>query len=202
MIEADNAVMQMAQNAAQGQRFADDRVYAQFYLHAKKDEKASLEQGRPVFKEVPYIKIMVPGDKDNIVQRPVRDQDKQRFPRQWQAFQNNEDEPMVGTPLTEWAFVNRSQVEELKYFGIRTIEDLANAPDSQIQKFMGINALKEKAKIFLEDSKLQAPLDQLKSENEALRGEIENLKLQMQEISKPKPRRTRKKVDDEIQDGE
>ena len=199
MIEADNSTMQMAQNAAQGQRFADDRVFAQFYMHPKKDETASLKEGRPIFEEVPYIKIMVPGDKDNVVQRPVREQDKMRFPRQWQAFEMNKEQPMEGTPLTEWAFVSRAQVEELKFFGIRTVEDLANAPDSASQKFMGINALKAKAKVFLEDSKMQAPLDELKAENEALRGELENLKQMMQEQPK---RRTRKKVTDEVQNSE
>jgi len=201
MIEADSSMMALAQNAAQGQRFADDRVFAQFYMHPRKDEAASLKEGRDIYEEIPYVKIIVPGDKDNIVQRPMREQDKMRFPRQWEAFERNEEAPMVGTPLSEWAFVNRSQVEELKYFGIRTVEDLANAPDSQIQKFMGINALKEKAKAFLEDSKLQAPIDKLTQENETLKAQLQDMQAQIAELSKPK-RRTRKKVSDEVQDGE
>ena len=200
MLEADNSVMQMAQNAQTGQRFADDRVYAQFFLHPKRDEAKSLEEGRDIYVEVPYVKIMVPGDKDNIVVRPVRSQDKERFPRQWAAFQNNEEEPLNGTPLTEWAFINRGQVEELKYFGIRTVEDLANAPDSQTQKFMGINALKQKAKMFLEDAKLQAPLDKLTEENALLKAQMEDMQRQIAELSKPK--RSRRKVTDEVQDSE
>ena len=198
MLEAQQDTMQMAMNAQSGQRFADDRVYAQFFLHPKKDEAASLEEGRDIFIEIPYVKIMVPGDKDNIVVRPVRDQDKQRFPRQWQAFQNNEEEPMNGTPLTEWAFINRGQVEELKYFGIRTIEDLANSPDSQTQKFMGIASLKQKAKMYLEDSKLQAPLDKLQAENDTLKAQMADMLEQIKELQKPKPRR--RKVD--VQDSE
>ena len=198
MLEAQQDTMQMAMNAQSGQRFADDRVYAQFFLHPKKDEAASLEEGRDIFIEIPYVKIMVPGDKDNIVVRPVRDQDKQRFPRQWQAFQNNEEEPMNGTPLTEWAFINRGQVEELKYFGIRTIEDLANSPDSQTQKFMGIASLKQKAKMYLEDAKLQAPLNKLTEENALLKAQMEEMQKEIAELQKPKPRR--RKVD--VQDSE
>jgi hypothetical protein len=201
MLEASTDVIQMAQNAAQGQRFADDRVFAQFYLHPKKDDAASLKEGRDIYVEIPYIKIMVPGDKDNVVQRPVREQDKQRFPRQWAAFQNSEEQPLNGTPLSEWAAIGRGQVEELKYFGVRTVEDLVNAPDSQMQKFMGIAALKQKAKDFLEAAKGMAPINELRAENEALKGELENLKLQFAEMNKPK-RRTRKQVTDEVQDGE
>ena len=204
MLEAGTDVMQMAQNAAQGQRFADDRVYAQFYLHPKKDEAESLKQGRDIFEEVPYVKIMVPGDKDNIVVRPVRDQDKMRFPRQWQAFERQEEQPLIGTPLIEWAGINRGAVEELKYFGIRTVEDLANAPDSHTQKFMGINALKQKAKDFIKQAADLAPIEELRAENAALKGELENLRGMMQEMQQmqAKPKRTRRKVTDEVQDGE
>jgi hypothetical protein len=202
MIEFDNNTMQMAQNAAQGQRFADDRVYAQFYMHPRKDEAASLKEGRDIYQEVPYVKIMVPGDKDNIVQRPVREQDKHRFPRQWAAFENNEDAPMIGTPLTEWAFINRGQVEELKFFGIRTIEDLANMPDSQSTKFMGINALKQKAKAFIEDAKMQAPLDELRAENDALKGQLDDMQQQIAELMKPKRRSRKAATTDAVQDSE
>ena len=200
MIDADSSMIQMAQNAAQGQRFADDRVFAQFYMHPRKNEAESLKQGRDIYDEVPYIKIMVPGDKDNIIQRPVRDQDKMRFPKQWQAFEANEEAPISGTPLSEWAFVNRGQVEELKFFGIRTVEDLANMPDSQSNKFMGINALKQKAKAFIEDAKMQAPIDELKAENDALRGQLDDMQKQIADLMKPK-RRTRKAAD-AVQDSE
>jgi hypothetical protein len=156
MLEADHSMTAMAMGRDQ-----QERVYAEFYTHPRRNQAKSLEAGRDIYEDLPYIKIMVPGDKDNIIQRPVRDQDKQRFPRQWQAFQNQDTQPMEGTPLAEWSGVTRSMVEEFKHFGIRTVEDLVNMPDSQANKFMGINALRAKAKAFIQDASYSAPIEKL-----------------------------------------
>ncbi len=69
--EADLAMT----NAAMGQsrqnpRFqGDDLVYVQFSYHPTKNKAKSLEEGRDIFEEKPYIKVMVPGDKDNVINR-------------------------------------------------------------------------------------------------------------------------------------
>lgn len=208
MLEADQAMTQMALGGNNARFGGDDRVYAEFFLHPKRNRLKSEKQGRDIFEDVPYIKIMIPGDKDNIVERPVRDSDKQRFPKQWAAFQNSETQTQEGTPLTEWAGISRSIVEELKFFGVRTVEALAHMPDSQGQNFMGFNTLKQKAKAYLEDSKLMVPIANLNSENAELKQQLAELQAQMAalsaanaggsdpEVSPPAPRRRgrRKKV--------
>ena len=215
LTEADHSTTQMAMNHQM--RFqGDEKVYAEFYIHPRKNEQKSEKEGRDIYEDVPYVKIMAAGDKDNIVQRPVRDTDKQRFPRQWQAFLNKEEQVQEGTPLAEWAGISRSQVEELKAFGIRTVEALANMPDTANSNFMAIGGLKQKAKAFMEDSKLMAPIERLNKENTDLRAEIDSLKQQManlqtspvahtplddvQEEPKPVRRARRKKADATIQD--
>ena len=190
LAEADHGLTQQAFEQAQ------DNTYAEFFLHPKEDIAASLKEGRPIFSEVPYIKVMVPGDKDIVVVRPVRAKDKARYPRQWAAFEAQEAQPLEGTPLEEWPGITRSQVAELKHFGVHTVENLANMPDSQAGKFMAIGALKAKALNYVAQCRELAPLAQLQEENEALKGRIEALEYQLRELGKAevKPKRASRKA--------
>lgn len=170
----------------------DDKTYAQFFMQPEQDALASREAGRPIFIDKPYIKIMVPGDKDNIVVRPVRATDMERYPRQWSAFEQKREQPLEGTPLAEWPGVTRAQVEELAFFGIKTVEALAQMPDATAQKFMGIQSLKQKANDYIAEAKKQAPLDKMREELAMRDHEIAALKDQMKQLLADKPKRGRK----------
>jgi hypothetical protein len=191
MQEADAALTQIALAQVR------DTGYAQFYYDSVKDPEKSLEEGRPIFKEVPFVKIMIPGDKDNIVVRPVREKDKQRFPQQWNAFVAKQEQPVNGTVLEEWPGISRSQCEELKHFGIRTIEDLVAMPDSQANKFMGINAMRQKAKQYLEDSSKSAPMQAMREENNALKEQMRLMQEQMNDMQKLLKKKQQKNLIDE-----
>jgi hypothetical protein len=158
-------------------------------MHSVQDNAKTLEEGRPVFIEKPYVRIMVPGDKDNIVQRPVRVNDMERWPKQWQAFENRREQPLEGTPLAEWPGLTRSQCDELAHFGVKTVEALAGMPDSVAQKFMGIQSLKRKAQDYIDAAKSSAPFDQLREENVMLKNELAALKDQFQQMLEDKPKR-------------
>jgi len=157
-------------------------LLVRFYTKPRQDDIESALQGRPIFKDTPYIEIHKPGNKSSVIIRPVRDTDGQKYPTQWAAFKNGESQEDVGTPLAEWPQMSRSQVEELRFFNIRTVEHLANMADVDAQKFMGINSLKQKAKDFLAHSKSEVPLQQLRAENEALKGKMEDMQSQIMEL--------------------
>ncbi len=131
----------------------DDKLYVRFLHDVVPDPEKTKAEGRPIFKEVPFIFIQVPGNLLNNVRRPVREGDKQRFPRQWAAFEAGADQNIgSGMPLEKWAGVTRAQAEELKFFKIFkifTVEQLANVADNLVQKYMGIQALKTAAKDYL-----------------------------------------------------
>ena len=188
--EADLGMTQTAFN--QHQRNPDDGLYVEFSMFPEQNAAKSIEEGRPIFDEVPYIKIMIPGDKDNIIHRRVKDTDKQRWPRQWKAFESNMEQPLEGTPLAEWPGITRAQVEELAHFGCKTVEQLAQMPDSQSGKFMGVRLLQQKAQDYLKASEANAPFAHLQAENEKLRNELEALKDQFAEMAK-KPKRATSK---------
>lgn len=165
----------MTEQAMQGQnaRYAhDNKLFVTFFKHPRKDEKKTLAEGRPMYNDEDYVRIMVPGDKDSIVIRPARDMDKERFAKQFAAYQAGEGESHQGTPLKAWPMVTRGQVEELKFFGVHTVEALAELADIHVQKFMGVGTLKDQAKAFIQNAKEAAPLVQLNAAVEAKDNEI------------------------------
>jgi hypothetical protein len=163
MMEADFGMTQQAMRE-HDRHIGDENLYVSFFMHPLQNKAKSLEEGRPIFVDTEYVRIMVPGDKGNIIMREVRDTDRQRFSKQYQAFKNDEAEIVEGTPLDKWNLISQAQVEELKYFGIRTVENLANVTDTNAQKFMGINLLRDKARQYIEAASAEAPIAQLQDE--------------------------------------
>lgn len=185
MDTADQSTMEMAMGRGQ------DNAFVLFYNHPKQDQTRSKEEGRPIFVDTAYVRIMVPGDKDNIVERPVRERDKQRWKAQWTAFQENQEQTVSGTPLSQWPGITRSQVEELKHFGVHTVEALVEMADSHAQKFMGIQALKQRAQDFLDAAQglgqmetLRQALDSKNEQIAALQEAIKDLSSSVKELQK------------------
>src|SRR5215831_7393199 len=94
----------------QGQ--GDEKLFAVFYNHYTKDDEKTEHEGRPIFKDEVYVRIVTPGDRNNIVERPLRPEDKLRFRRQWEIFEKGEEGVAFGTRLEEWPLVSRAQGEE------------------------------------------------------------------------------------------
>lgn len=174
---------------------ADSRLAVQFYNRAVKNEPKSLEAGRPIFEDKIYIKIVVPGDNLSEIDRPMYNEDKQRFPKHWYDFQNRHgnDEVVTGTPLEEWALLTKGQAEELKGLKFRTVEAIANCSDSQLQRVgmiagMSPHSFREKAKAFLniaqtsaDSEKREAELQALREANEQVKAEADAKLAKMQE---------------------
>lgn len=129
----------------------DKNLFVRFFRKPRQDSAKSLEEGRPIFKELDYIEIMQPGNKENIISRPVSARDKQRFQAVWARYSADpQGDQVIGTPLSEWTALNMAQREELKHFNVMTVEQLANITDTNLQGFMGGQQLKQKAQAFLE----------------------------------------------------
>jgi hypothetical protein len=71
---------------------SDSHLHVEFY-----------ENDRAPYKGVPFVRILIPGDKTTEIDQPVREDHKERFPRQWLYYQmKNSEGVMIGTPLQEW----------------------------------------------------------------------------------------------------
>jgi hypothetical protein len=139
----------------------DENLMVKFFTKQREDKTASLKEGRPIFKDVEYIDIKVPGNRSGGASRPATYRDKQRFPRHYAAYQQRQEMPQEGTPLAEWPIMSRSQVEELSYHNVKTVEQLLSMSDTLASQFLGMNGLKAKAKMWLEDAEETARINQI-----------------------------------------
>lgn len=128
-------------------------LYVEFYMHEPEDGNKPWEHGKPVrMPAIPYVKIMVPGNKNSEVDTPVRDDHKQRFPEKWMYFlqtqQNAEGgNEIPGWKVDDWDQLTKDQIRDLKYLRFYTVEQIAGASDAQVQKLgMGGLGIRERAR--------------------------------------------------------
>jgi len=162
--EADLSVTELANQDPNNRFHSDAHLLVQFYEGSKHNRGASEEAGRPIYDEKPYIRIMVPGNRSNVVDRPVREDDKRRFKQYWDAWAAGRQNAESGTPLSAWPAMSKAQVEELGFFNIRTVEQLSNVNDSELQKFSGLLVLKQKAQAFMDLAEGTGSIDRLVDE--------------------------------------
>jgi hypothetical protein len=174
---------------------ADARLAVQFYKKSVKQDDASNEAGRPIFKEFDFVRIMIPGDNLTEIDTYAQESHKQRFPRQWAHYQNQvtNHEDIVGTPLDQWPQITRSQADELRGLKFHTVESIADCSDQQLQRIgmvagMSPHNFRLKAKAFLnlandsaEVAQREAELQALKAENDKIKAETDAKLAAMQE---------------------
>lgn len=152
----------------QKQAEADKALYVQFNYEPHLDQAETAKQGRPIYREREYIMIMVPGDKDSIIHRPVMDAERMRFAERYERWKSKAGNDVAqGTPLKMVPWLNSAQVRELEFFNCFTLEALANMSDTHAQKFMGIQALRQRARDAVQAAKDAAPLQTMRAEMDA-----------------------------------
>lgn len=174
----------MASSSDQPQRH---NLYVEFFAHSRQDSQKSLAEGRPIFKDVDYVRIMVPGDKSSIIERPVRlghapQHDNIRFAPQYRAYKERREQVLEGTPLSEWPLITKSHVNELAHYKIKTVEQLASVPDSVAQNFRGITRLRQQAAAYMESAKGAAPVAQMQAQLDEMKQKNEFLQKQLTEV--------------------
>lgn len=184
--------------AFMGAHDPDAKLFVRFYKKQLRNNFKTEKEGHPIFYECDFIEIRVPGDKTNSIDEFVNDSHKQRFPRQWAHYVNNnkEGEQVIGTPLGEWALVSRTVAEELKYLGFRTVESVAGASDSQLDSIgfkagMQPHAFRERAQRYLSQAGIEATANataaanaELKAQNEENARAIQELREQLAQAQK------------------
>lgn len=139
--------------------------------------------GRPIHRDVECIRIIIPADKDNIVDRPVRDEDRRRFAdsyRRWRESGQRESS-MTGTPVEQLPGITKSLARDLAFFEVKTIEQFANVNDGNLSRMGPFTALRQRARDWLAAAKGAAPMEAARAEADRLRNEVETLKRQLKE---------------------
>lgn len=151
---------------------SDKSLAIRFFIDAVRNEEKSVKEGRPIYDDTEMIEIRVRGDRNNIVIRPVRPQDTTRFRDAYRNWKDEVGKMESGTPLSQWVAVTRSEVEELKYLGFYTVEHLAEASEASLTKVPRLRILKDRANMFLEAAKGEAPIAALQTTVDELKAQV------------------------------
>lgn len=158
-------------------------LIVRFELVGEMDEKASAEQGRPVFSDFEYIEIRSPNDPLSIVHRRVEEKDKRIYPQAYKAWKEGSSDALTGTPLKEWAPIAKSQAELLAFRGIRTVEQFVEVSDDGCHQLgHGMLTLRNKAISWLTKANDAAAATKFAAESQAKDSEIRALKNQIADI--------------------
>lgn len=167
-------------------------AFARFYMKPCKNEFRSQAENRPIFEEMEYVEITLPGDRRSIVDRRVKPDDLREWPAQYKAFKENLEQLGEGMPLGEWAPMTRSQVEEYKFFKVHTVEQMAAISDGALMDLpMGTRELRDHAQRFLAQAAGGKPTEALAAEVakrddtiEELRNQVTALKAENEKLKK------------------
>lgn len=129
--------------------------------------------------------------------------DIQRFPRQWAAYQKGlgAEDQVPGYSLKHYFKNDPAKVDHYRYHKIYTVEQLAEMPVT-LQQRIGLGAVTDsnKAKEFLESTRVSAGDTQAREELQTLREQNEIFKAQIAELMEAarlkKPGRPRKEVEE------
>ena len=151
------------------------RLPASFHWKEKK-----VSENPPQFEKRAYIQVFLPGG--DIVDRPIKDEDKYEYPKQWDAFQKGGDQSAVGWPLEHCPFLDVAQVATYKALGIPTVEALATAPDTAIQNVLGALDHRKQAIAVLKSAASTAPMLEIMEQNKALETKLDLQTKQIAEL--------------------
>jgi hypothetical protein len=162
----------------------DDKLRVRFSVQAVKHDKKSEEAGRAIYYDQEFIQIIIPGSRD-ISTFALDDHYKRRFKKRyddWKANQEGEQK-IEGTILAELPWMTKSQIAELNYCNVRTVEELAAMSDANAQQFMGNFKLRERAKNFLAAAAGEAPAIKLQAALEERDNHIQVLERKVEELN-------------------
>jgi hypothetical protein len=176
----------------------DAGLFVQFYIESVKNEEKTIEEGRPIFEDKEYIKIIPVGDKNTEICRPVKTTwdggtppDNERWANLYAAFKNQQTQVSEGTPLEEWAVLTKSQVQMIKSANVHTVEQLSQVSDGNLNNLgMGARILRDKAIAYLEQAKDGSALNKALAEINALKTQVEAMTNQMQGLNAAAPKKT------------
>ena len=197
MVEADFDVQDF-----EDRHRSDPKTPVRFFLHPV---EIGIVDGLRKFRDVEMCEISVPGSQSNRPVKKVNEIVKRRFAAQYAKWKaSGHAEQMVeGTHLTEVTWLTRSQVEELAYIHVRTLEQLAELNDNVCSRMPGFYDLKRKAAAFVVQGKKNAPilnlqkqLDEEKAKNLVLQQNIDSMSKRLAALEDdddaPKPKRRKK----------
>lgn len=165
-------------------RFGEDsQLTVNFYNKSVRNPLKSRDAGLPVHDLVPHVRIQTPGEHLNVIDRPIQDADKMRWPRQYDAYLHNQTQIPEGTPI-DLMFVNAPHVaDNLRGHGVHTVQQLANLSAHALLTIgMGAQEYQNKAKSYIDSASKGVDFHRIVKENEDLKNTTQVQSQQIQEL--------------------
>ncbi len=100
---------------------------------------------------VDFVQLSHPGESLNQIDRRVSDEDKRRWPQEWQRYQDGKDQIPDGIPIATLFKAHPGILRTLERENVLTVEQLANLSATAIQSIgMGCQDWVTSAKRYLE----------------------------------------------------
>lgn len=155
-----------------------------FYTRAVHDPQASVAAGRPIFKDMTYVRVAPPGERLNVVDRPANNEDRRRWPVQWHQFANNHEQIPEGTPIGQLYPDRPAIAQTLQASGVHTIEQCAELSAHAMDNIgMGAQSWVNAAKDYLEKANKGVSITSHRKEMEQKDQQIRILQGQVSELS-------------------
>ncbi|MEY2632285.1 MAG: hypothetical protein RIR00_939 [Pseudomonadota bacterium] len=184
---------------------AERPPYLTFHYEAVEDRNASIDEGRKVYKNVPFVTINLPGGKD----APVKNAEEwfeqirhkahtgsypqawvKHFESQYHAWQEGQEMPEHGTPVQMCLFFSAAEQQALIAANVRTLEDAAVMTEECLSLVgMGARQLKEKAQAAIRAS---TDAGKLAEENQALKVLVSDLQDRLKALEEAAQRSVRR----------
>ncbi len=162
-----------------------------FYRKPHHNPQKSMDAGRPISDDVIYVKIQEPGDRTTVIDRPVKEADKQAYVGQWRQFLENQEQVPEGTPIELYRPYQPSIAANLRGAGVHTIEQCANLSGHAIDSIgMGAQKWSNECKEYLElanrgvgAAKFTKVMEEKDSEIRVLKQQMTMLKAEVERLS-------------------
>lgn len=160
-------------------------------------------QGMMLFDKVLFMKIFVPGTKDEMIHEVEREY-PEGYPSPiygkvkknmlvWDKYKEyieqykkgHEGGPSTGgTPIETWPQVDVRRAAQLKHLGVYAVEQLAVMHDEAIGRLgMGGRDLVKKAQLWLQQRQDDSLVQKMAAEKQQMQGQIDALKEQMEDLA-------------------
>lgn len=150
------------------------RAFVTFFMEKEANNFRSEQEGRAVYDDVEYVRIITPGDTRSEVVRAATPDHKREYSQQYAAFKAGVELAPVGSPLEHWPPASPALIANLKAVGVHTVEQLSEVSDGNLMNLgHGGRGLRERAKAWLEQADGGKPIDRLLAENERLKQDAE-----------------------------
>lgn len=168
----------------------DNALWVEFYEGTVLQTFLSEQEGRPIYHDVVMTRIRVPGNDTLVIDRPMEEGDKLRFPRHWAFYESKaKDSAHPGTQISEMPGVTKATAENLRVRGFYTVEQFAAASD-QVLSSLGMNAgvsptaFRDQCKRFLGAAADMAPTVRLEAELKQRDAAIAAMQAQLDQMAK------------------